>query len=69
MAKIIWPDEVEAILLQHPAIVEVAAVAVEADQQEARTKLACIVLQEGHPVPKLDLMVLCRSMHFCSKVC
>ena len=37
----------------HPAIVEVAAVTVEADQGGEDEVLACIVLQEGHPVPKL----------------
>ena len=60
--------EVEAILLQHPAIVEAAAVAVEADQGGEDEVLACIVLQEGHPVPKLiDLMDFCaaRMPHFC----
>ena len=60
--------EVEAILLEHPAIVEAAAVAVEADQGGEDEVLACIVLQEGHPVPKLiDLMDFCaaRMPHFC----
>ena len=60
--------EVEAILLEHPAIVEVAAIAVEADQGGEDEVLACIVLQEGHPVPKLiDLMDFCaaRMPHFC----
>ena len=68
MAKNISSYEVEAILLEHPAIVEVAAVAVEADQGGEDEVLACIVLQEGHPVPKLmDLMDFCaaRMPHFC----
>ena len=60
--------EVEAILLEHPAIAEAAAVAVEADQGGEDKVLACVVLQEGHPVPKLvGLLDFCAAWmpYFC----
>lgn len=47
---------------------EAAAVAVEADQGGEDEVLACVVLQEDHPVPKLiDLMNFCaaRMPYFC----
>lgn len=43
--------EVEAVLLEHPAVVEAAAVAVKADEGGEDEVLACLVLQSGAEAP------------------
>ncbi len=52
--------EVEAVLLDHPAIAEVAAVAVKAEEGGEDEVLVCIILAEGaeRPVPE-DLLDFC----------
>ena len=52
--------EVEAVFLEHPAIAEVAAVAVKAEEGGEDEVLACIVLADGAeaPVPE-DLLDFC----------
>jgi len=49
--------EVEAVLLEHPAVAEVAAVAVKAEEGGEDEVLACIVLQPGAAVPKPEEML------------
>lgn len=44
--------EVEAVLLEHPAIAEAAAVAVKADEGGEDEVLACIILAEGAEPPE-----------------
>jgi crotonobetaine/carnitine-CoA ligase len=44
--------EVEAVLLDHPAVAEVAAVAVKADEGGEDEVLVCIILEEGVEQPK-----------------
>jgi carnitine-CoA ligase len=52
--------EVEAVLLEHPAIAEAAAVAVEADEGGEDEVLACLVLDDGvtPPMPE-ELLDFC----------
>ncbi|MCG2634783.1 MAG: AMP-binding protein [Gammaproteobacteria bacterium] len=52
--------EVEAVLLEHPAVEEVAAVAVKADLGGEDEVLACIVLKPGQPrVEPEELLTFC----------
>ena len=49
-------EEVEALLLGHPAVAEVAVVAVP-DAALGEKACACLVTRTGHPAPTLDALV------------
>jgi crotonobetaine/carnitine-CoA ligase len=49
--------EVEAVLLEHPAVAEVAAVAVHAAEGGEDEVLICIVLKAGAPVPRPESLL------------
>ena len=54
--------EVEAVLLEHPAVEEVAAVAVKADTGGEDEVLACIILRDGVEPPQPEaLLDFCAS--------
>jgi O-succinylbenzoic acid--CoA ligase len=46
----VWPDPVEAVLADHPAVAEVAVAGVPDPEWGSRV-VAWLVLRPGHPVP------------------
>src|SRR6185437_15593381 len=57
----IAPEEIEAVLLQHPSIADVAVVGVD-DQVWGQRPMAALVLRPGCEVPSTDeLTALCRA--------
>lgn len=54
----ISPREIDEALLQHPAVLEAAAVGI-ADRHYGQDILACIVLREGHPCDEDNLRAFC----------
>ena len=49
--------EVEAVLLEHPAVEEAAAVAVKADEGGEDEVLACIILKHGVQSPEPEALL------------
>jgi len=54
----IAPREIDEALLQHPAVLEAAAVGIP-DKHYGQEILACIVLREGMPCTEADLRAFC----------
>jgi acyl-CoA synthetase (AMP-forming)/AMP-acid ligase II len=56
----IAPREIDEALLQHPAVLEAAAVGIP-DKHYGQEILACIVLREGMPCTEADLRAFCQE--------
>lgn len=56
----IYPREVEEVLLEHPAIAEVAVIGIP-DEQWGESVLAFVVLRDGHSVADQDLIEFSRA--------
>lgn len=59
----VWPTEVEALMLRHPAIAEVCIIAAP-DARRGETVKACVVLRDGHKdtVTGDDIIAWCRTV-------
>lgn len=58
----VWPTEVEALMLHHPAIAEVCVIA-SPDARRGETVKACIILRDGHrdTLTGQDIIDWCRA--------
>ncbi len=56
----VWPREIEEVLAQHPAVLEVAAAGVP-DAYRGETVKAWVVLRPGETVTEEDLKAFCRD--------
>ena len=56
----IYPDEVDAVLMAHPAILEAATIGVP-DERRGETVKSFIVLVEGHRITTEELIAYCRK--------
>ncbi len=56
----VYPDEVDGVLMAHPAVLEAATIGVP-DQQRGETVKSFVVLAEGHSATADELIEYCRS--------
>ncbi|PWC41141.1 long-chain fatty acid--CoA ligase [Azospirillum sp. TSO22-1] len=58
----VWPTEVEALMLRHPAIAEVCVIA-SPDARRGETVKACVILRDSHSgsVGEEDIIAWCRA--------
>jgi fatty-acyl-CoA synthase len=56
----VYPAEVEGVLHEHPAVADVAVVAV-ADERWGEAGIAAVVVAEGHEVDEAELIEHCRA--------
>ena len=56
----IYPDEVDGVLLAHPAVLEAATIGVP-DERRGETVKSFVVLREGHTSSTDDLLAYCRK--------
>jgi long-chain acyl-CoA synthetase len=56
----VFPDEVDRILMSHPAVLEAATIGVP-DERRGETVKSFVVLRPGQSVTAEDLLAVCRS--------
>jgi len=56
----IFPQEVEAVLLSHPAVAEAAVVGIQAPRLPFQRVKAYVVLRQGERASEEELIQLCR---------
>ncbi len=56
----VWPSEIEAVILQHEKVLEVAVAGVT-DENGAEVAKAWIVLREGETLPPAEIKAFCRE--------
>lgn len=56
----VFPDEVDAVLMSHPAVFEAGTIGVPDDKRGERVK-SCVVLKPGQQATEQDLLAFCRE--------
>jgi len=56
----VYPDEIDRVLIAHPAILEAASIGIP-DQKRGETVKSFIVLRPGHRLSADEVLVYCRE--------